>query len=73
MARRKLSKFAINAQRENMIEPGKPLFDKIKGNWHELYFKNNNPIVLELACGRGEYTVGLAPHYPDKNFIGIDI
>ena len=44
----------------------------LKGRWHE-HFGNNNPIVLELGCGKGEYTVGLARRYPDKNFIGIDI
>ena len=43
------------------------------GHWRELYFKNNNPIVLELGCGRGEYTVGLAERDPNKNYIGIDI
>jgi len=45
----------------------------LKGSWNELFFKNNNPIVLELGCGKGEYTVGLAKLFPDKNFIGIDI
>ena len=43
------------------------------GHWHELFFHNDHPIVLELGCGRGEYTVGLAKKYPQKNFIGIDI
>ncbi|MBR4263410.1 MAG: tRNA (guanosine(46)-N7)-methyltransferase TrmB [Paludibacteraceae bacterium] len=43
------------------------------GLWRESYFHNENPIVLELGCGRGEYTVGLAARYPDKNFIGVDI
>ena len=43
------------------------------GHWRDTYFHNNNPIVLELGCGRGEYTVGLARLYPDKNFIGVDI
>ena len=46
---------------------------KLKGRWDADFFGNNNPIVLELGCGRGEYTVGLAQRYPDKNFIGIDI
>lgn len=46
---------------------------KLKGKWREDFFGNNNPIVLELGCGRGEYTVALAEHFPDCNFIGIDI
>lgn len=51
-------------------------FDKeidLKGKWNELHFKNNRPIVLELACGRGEYCLGLAKLFPEKNFIGVDI
>ena len=46
---------------------------EMKGKWNELFFKNSNPIVLELGCGKGEYTVGLGKLFPDKNFIGIDI
>jgi len=45
----------------------------LKGKWNADFFKNNNPIVLELGCGKGEYTVGLAEKYPNKNFIGVDI
>ena len=45
----------------------------MRGKWHEEYFHNDNPIVLELGCGRGEYTVGLAAHNPNKNSLGIDI
>ncbi len=51
------------------IKEGLPL----KGKWHNEYFKNQNPIVLELGCGKGEYSVGLAKNNPDKNFIGVDI
>ncbi|MBL4715090.1 MAG: tRNA (guanosine(46)-N7)-methyltransferase TrmB [Bacteroidia bacterium] len=46
---------------------------EIKGNWGKIFFKNNNPIVLELGCGKGEYTLGLAKMFPDKNFIGVDV
>ena len=46
---------------------------EMKGKWNRDFFKNDNPIVLELGCGRGEYTVGLARRYADKNFIGVDI
>ena len=46
---------------------------EMKGNWNETFFKNDNPIVLELGCGKGEYTVELAKLFPGKNFIGIDI
>jgi tRNA (guanine-N7-)-methyltransferase len=45
----------------------------LKGNWNKEFFRNDHPIVLELGCGKGEYTVGLARLFPDKNFIGIDI
>jgi tRNA (guanine-N7-)-methyltransferase len=45
----------------------------VKGTWHNKIFKNKNPLVLELGCGKGEYTVGLAVRYPGKNFIGVDI
>ena len=45
----------------------------LQGRWHEEFFHNQNPIVLELGCGKGEYTIGLAKLYPDVNFIGVDI
>lgn len=56
----------------NVIEPGKPLFESIHGCWHD-FFGNNNEIVIELACGWGEYTLALAEKFPNKNFIGVDI
>lgn len=46
---------------------------EMKGKWNELFFKNNHPVVLELGCGRGEYTVELGRLFPEKNFIGVDI
>lgn len=52
-------------------ENGTPV--QIKGKWNEFHFKNNKPITLELACGKGDYSIGLARLYPDRNFIGIDI
>jgi len=69
----KLERFRIIAQRENVLEQGKDLYFKIKGQWNELYFNNANPITVELACGRGEYTVSLAEFYPNRNHIGIDV
>ena len=71
--RRKMYRFEQNREAVNVIERGKPLYMSIKGRWLCDYFKNDNPIVLELGCGQGEYTVGLARAYPDRNFIGIDI
>ncbi len=73
MGRGKTSKFADNNANINVIQDGKPFYSEIKGKWNQLYFKNQNDIVLELACGRGEYTTGLAERFPDKNYIGIDI
>ncbi len=45
----------------------------MRGHWHDMYFHNDNPIVLELGCGKGEYAVGLGRRFPDKNYIGVDI
>lgn len=73
MSRKKLLRFQQNTESHNVIEPGKPLFESIKGNWLRDYFQNLNPIVLELGCGMGEYTVGLARVFTNKNFIGVDI
>lgn len=72
MGRAKLKRFAVVAENRNVIEPGKDLFTAIRGNWHE-YFGNQNEIVLELGCGRGEYSTGLAAINPDKNYVGIDL
>lgn len=68
----KLKRFEIIAGRDNVIEPGKELFNTIKGKWSKEYFNNDRPITIELACGRGEYSVNLARQFPDRNYIGID-
>ena len=72
----KLQKFAEIKTFDNFFEyPYQQILKgfHLKGKWAELFFKNNNPIVLELGCGKGEYTTGLAQRYPEKNFIGMDI
>ena len=77
MSKGKLAKFADMASYPHVFEyPFSVLEDvpfEMRGRWRELFFKNDRPIVLELGCGRGEYAVGLARRYPDRNFIGVDI
>lgn len=77
MGKNKLAKFACMDTYPHVFQyPYAVLQEKgfeMKGRWGELFFKNDKPIILELGCGKGEYTVGLAQLYPDKNFIGIDI
>jgi tRNA (guanine-N7-)-methyltransferase len=73
MGRSKLEKFAAIAERENVVEAGDELYGQIKGRWRDEFFQNDNPLVLEIGCGRGEYTVGMARLYPEKNFVGLDI
>lgn len=70
MGKDKIRRFAEITAFHNVVEldDGK----KLKGSWPESQFKNNNPLILELGCGKGEYTVNLAKLFPDKNFIGID-
>jgi tRNA (guanine-N7-)-methyltransferase len=68
MAQKKLIRFAAIKTFANVLEYP----ENIKGKWNT-FFKNNNPVILELACGRGEYTVGLAKLFPLQNFIGVDV
>lgn len=77
MGKDKLRRFAENLTFKNMVQPE---FDEVfgkdyrlKGRWREDFFGNDRPIVLELGCGRGEYTVALGEKHPECNFIGIDI
>lgn len=77
MGKGKLAKFADMAANPLVIECPFAVMQQgdfpLRGKWHTDFFHNDNPIVLELGCGRGEYTVGLGRLYPDKNFIGVDI
>lgn len=77
MSKNKLQKFSEMEQFPHVVQAA---FDEVfrkdyvlKGKWGSSFFKNNHPIVLELGCGKGEYSVGLARMFPDKNFIGVDI
>jgi tRNA (guanine-N7-)-methyltransferase len=73
MGKDKLSKFAAIKEYPHVFEHNEDETLALKGNWRKDFFKNDNPIVLELGCGKGEYSVGLAKHFPNKNFIGCDI
>ena len=77
MGKGKLAKFADMASYENVFQYPFSVVEHVpfemKGHWREQYFHNDHPIVLELGCGKGEYTVELAKLYPDTNFIGVDI
>jgi len=77
MAKNKLRRFREMKEWSNVFEPTlDPASEApfaLKGKWRSDYFQNDHPIVLELGCGKGEYTIGLADHYPERNFIGLDI
>src|SRR6187402_2143475 len=68
MAQKKLQRFAEIRTFTNVLEYPQ----QMQGKWAS-FFKNNNPITLELACGKGEYAVGLGQLYPDRNFLGVDL
>ncbi len=74
-SKNKLKRFKENDTFKNVVQPTREEVQEgfaLKGKWEE-HFGNSNPIVLELGCGKGEYTIGLAEQNPNKNFIGIDI
>ncbi len=77
MGKGKLAKFADMESYDNVFQYPYSVVEHVpfdmQGHWHEQYFHNTNPIILELGCGKGEYTVGLAKRYPHLNFIGVDI
>jgi len=75
-SKNKLKRFRENETFGNVFQPSREEMVgdfPLKGKWNTEFFKNEQPIVLELGCGKGEYTVELAKRFPDKNFIGIDI
>lgn len=76
-SKNKLKRFGENETFPNVFQPTREETTTgrfpLKGNWNAGFFKNDHPIVIELGCGKGEYSVGLARRFPDKNFIGIDI
>ena len=73
MSRKKLVRFAQNEVNPNVVQEGKPIFEQVRGKWNTLQFAVDQPLVVELACGRGEFTLGLGRQYPNQNFIGVDI
>lgn len=76
MSKRKLRSFAETYTFHNFFQPTYPELIKgfsLKGKWNTDFFKNKNPIIIELGCGKGEYTVGLAKKHPENNYIGMDI
>lgn len=76
-SKNKLKRFKENETFANVFQPTREELTSndydLKGHWNTTFFKNNNPLVLELGCGKGEYSVSLAQKYPNRNFIGIDI
>ena len=76
-SKNKLRRFKENETFANVIQPSREeVFNdslKLKGNWRKDFFKNDNPLVLELGCGKGEYSVNLAKKFPETNFLGVDI
>ncbi len=76
VGKRKLQRFAELKTLDRVFEPERPYLNEnysLRGKWCCEVFGNENPLVLELGCGKGEYTVNLARRYPEKNFIGVDI
>lgn len=76
-SKNKLKRFKENETFTNVFQPMRDELINgafsLKGKWNDSFFKNDNPLVLELGCGKGEYSIGLAKKFPNKNFIGIDI
>jgi len=75
LAKRKLQRFAENETFEHFFQPGWEELSagfSLRGNWRSGFFRNDKPLIIEMGCGKGEYTVDLSGKYPERNFIGID-
>ena len=76
-SKNKLKRFRENETFENVFQPTREEVTsgqfELKGKWNSDFFKNEHPIIVELGCGKGEYSIGLAERFPEKNFIGIDV
>jgi len=73
MGRAKLKRFEENINRPNVFQDTKPIYHELKGEWNRSVFKTSQPITLEMGCGKGEYTIGLAQQFPEHNHIGVDV
>jgi tRNA (guanine-N7-)-methyltransferase len=73
LSRRKTAKYNLAIALDNVIQSPKPIFGTLAGKWKSQYFNNTHSLVLELGCGRGEYTNGLGKLFPDMNFVGVDV
>jgi tRNA (guanine-N7-)-methyltransferase len=73
MGRKKLPKFDYNEQSNNVVQAGKEIFETIAGKWNEVIFEKSQPITVEIGCGNGDYTIGIAQKFSDVNTIGVDV
>jgi tRNA (guanine-N7-)-methyltransferase len=73
LSRRKTAKYNLAIALDNVIQSPKPIFGTLAGKWKSQYFNNTHSLVLELGCGRGEYTNGLGKLFPEMNFVGVDV
>jgi tRNA (guanine-N7-)-methyltransferase len=73
MGRAKLKRFEENLERLNILQDNKEIYTRLKGSWNKEVFSSDQPITLELGCGKGEYTIGLARINTQRNYIGVDV
>lgn len=73
MGRKKLQKFDFNIEAKHIVQHGKDNFENISGNWNKVIFEKEQPIILEIGCGQGDYVYGLGALFPENNYIGVDV